>query len=225
MRAPLSIVIPTLNAAAHLPGTLATLIEGLDRGLVRELIISDGGSTDSTVKIAEEVGAVLVTGVAGRGGQLRRGREVAKSDWLLFLHADTRLSSDWPAIVLDQIRTSKRAAYFQLKFRADGLAPALFARGVKLRSRLGLPYGDQALLVSASLYDQIGGYPDIPLMEDVAIAKKLRGRLTGLPVIAETSAERYVKHGWLKSGGRNLWTLAQYLTGTSPEKLAKRYER
>ncbi|MGR3661324.1 MAG: TIGR04283 family arsenosugar biosynthesis glycosyltransferase [Paracoccaceae bacterium] len=225
MRAPLSIVIPTLNAAAELPGTLGCLIEGLDCGLVRELIISDGGSEDATTRIADETGAVVIVGEAGRGGQLRRGRDVAKGDWLLFLHADTHLSEGWSGLVLNHIKSSQKAAYFQLKFRDKGFFPIFFARGANIRSRLGLPYGDQALLISTVLYEESGGYADIPLMEDVDIAKKLRGNLIELPVSANTSAERYKRNGWLRSGFSNMWTLMKYLSGADPKSLVKRYYR
>lgn len=223
MRAPLSIVIPTLNAGAQLPETLAALIEGLDAGLIREVVITDGGSGDATERIAADIGAIFLAGAPGRGGQLRRGRTAAGGDWLLFLHADTHLSAGWSQIVSDHIQTSDEAAYFQLKFRAEGLLPRLFAKGANARARLGLPYGDQALLISARHYDDIGGYPEIPLMEDVAMAKMLRGHILGLPVVATTSADRYSTNGWLRTGARNLWTLANYLMGSDPEKLAKRY--
>lgn len=225
MRAPLSIVIPTLNAAAELPGTLACLIEGLDNGLVRELVVSDGGSTDATPRIANETGAALIVGEPGRGGQLGRGGEVANGDWLLFLHADTHLSEGWSGVVLDHIQSSKKAGYFRLKFRATGFLPTLFAKGANIRSRMGLPFGDQALLVSAELYEEIGGYADIPLMEDVDIAKKLRGNLIELPVLAKTSAEKYIRNGWLKSGFGNLRLLGKYLFGADPKSLSKRYNR
>lgn len=225
MRAPLSIIVPTLNAETALPATFASLIEGLECSLVRELIISDGGSVDATLDVAQASGAMTVVGKAGRGGQLRRGKELAGGDWLLFLHGDTSLSKGWSAEVLSHIRGSDNAAFFQLKFRAPGILPAVFAKGANIRSRFGLPYGDQGLLIRADLYDSIGGYADIALMEDVEIARKLRGKLVGLSAFAETSAERYQRKGWFRSGITNIRTLAAYLAGADPEALAKRYYR
>ena len=96
-----------------------------------------------------------------------------------------------------------------------------------LRSRwFGLPYGDQGLLIHRSLYRTVGGYPEQPLMEDVAIARSLgRARLTGLNAVARTGADRYLRDGWLRRGARNLWTLARYFLGASPEALAKAYRK
>lgn len=226
MRAPVSVVIPTLDAAPVLPACLLSLIEGLDTGLLRELIVSDGGSCDATIALAKEAGAWVLSGRTGRGGQLKRGGEAAQGDWLLFLHADTILAPGWSKTVADHIGSSDKAAYFQLRFRAAGSAPRLVARWANFRSRLfGLPYGDQGLLISRALYDQVGGFADQPLMEDVAMARSLRGRLIGLKSFAETGAEKYARAGWLRRGGRNLWTLARYLTGSSPDKLAEFYHR
>jgi len=223
MPAPLSIVIPTLNSAADLPDTLATLIEGLDAGLVRELIVSDGGSGDATVLMAQDVGARLVSGPAGRGGQLRRGGKAAKGDWILFLHADTHLPAGWAGVVGDHVSGRQTAGYFRLRFRASGSAPRIVAGWANLRSRLGLPYGDQGLVISTTLYHDKGGFADIPLMEDVAMARQLRGNLTALPATVTTGADKYLRQGWFRRGARNFWTLARYLAGTSPEKLARPY--
>lgn len=227
MRAPVSIIIPTLNAAADLPEAMAALGEGLEAGLIRELIIADGGSRDDIAALAEEAGAVLVTGPAGRGPQLRRGAEAAEGDWLLFLHADTHLSPGWSRAILDHMRDMPdRAGHFRLRFRARGPAPRMVSRWANLRSwAFGLPYGDQGLFISRRLYDRIGGYPDIPLMEDVAIAKALRGQMALIPCTAWTSAARYQSEGWLRRGGRNLVTLTRYLMGADPKVLARSYLR
>lgn len=228
MRAPLSVIIPTLNAGPGLALAIAALGEGLEAGLIRELIISDGGSEDETCAIAEEAGARLVRGVPGRGGQLARGAAEAKGDWLLFLHGDTLLSENWTSGVQEHIKLGSTgpAGYFQLAFQAAGFAPRFVAGWANLRSRLlSLPYGDQGLLISRALFDSVGGYQDIPLMEDVALARALRGKLRALPATAYTSAARYEKAGWIKRGSRNLWTLTRYFAGASPEALARSYRR
>ncbi|KRS12779.1 glycosyl transferase [Roseovarius atlanticus] len=224
MRAKLSVVMPTLNAEAGLARALPALAEGLEAGLIRELVISDGGSDDATARIAEAAGAVLVTGAASRGGQLRRGVGVARGEWLLVVHADTALPQGWPEVVKAHIASGQGAAAFRLSFDARGLAPVIVAGWANLRSKVfGLPYGDQGLLLSRSDYDAAGGYPDIPLMEDVALARALGRRVALLPATVTTSAERYRRDGWLRRGGRNLWLLLRYLGGVRPEELARRY--
>ena len=225
MPAPLSVVIPTLNAAPGLPGAAAALIAGVEAGLIRELVVSDGGSEDATVEIASALGAKIVEGPPGRGGQLARGVAAAGGDWLLLLHADTELAPGWVAAAEAHIaRHPERAGYFRLAFRAEGLAPRLVAGWANLRSRtFGLPYGDQGLLISRTLLAEVGGVPDLPLMEDVALARALKRRLRPLPAEARTSAERYERDGWLRRGAHNLGTLARYLTGADPAALAERY--
>jgi rSAM/selenodomain-associated transferase 2 len=226
MRAPISVVIPTLDAAEALPATLATLMEGLAEGLVRDLVITDGGSRDATRAIAEEAGAVWVTGPPGRGGQLRRGCAAARGAWLLVLHADTHLAPGWTGAARRALDEPDRAHAFRLGFRATGLAPAWVAGWANLRSRLfGLPYGDQGLLLARSLYDAAGGYPDIPLMEDVALVGAFPRRPRLMDAVARTSAERYLAEGWGRRGARNLWTYARYRAGVAPERLARGYAR
>jgi rSAM/selenodomain-associated transferase 2 len=228
MRAPISVIIPTLNDAAQMPDSLARVMEGLNAGVLRELVISDGGSEDDISKLASEVGAEFITGVAGRGGQLRRGADVAQGDWLLFLHADTWLPNDWSEQVLDHIQANvhgaQNALVFSLSFRGGGLMARVTAGWANLRSRaFELPYGDQALLISRKHYDLIGGYPDQPVMEDVAIARKLKGRIVVSSLCVQTDPSRYQANGWLRQGGLNLWRLVRYLLGANPVQLHRGY--
>ncbi|MEX0280079.1 MAG: TIGR04283 family arsenosugar biosynthesis glycosyltransferase [Arenibacterium sp.] len=226
MKAQISIVIPTLNAESHLADCLSALIEGLMAGLIRELIVSDGGSTDKTTLIADEAGAVLLHGPASRGGQLRKGAEVARGDWLLVLHADTVLAPGWSEEVAAHIQAERSPACFRLRFRARGMAPRLVEAWANLRTRFfGLPYGDQGLLIPRSLYEAAGGYPDQPLMEDVALVRALKRGPVLFDSEARTSAARYQKSGWLRRGGRNLWTLARYFAGADPRVLERQYRR
>lgn len=226
MRAPVSVIIPTLNADQVLCHVLSSLGEGLEAGLIREVIFADGGSSDHTSALAEASGAILVTSEPGRGTQLRAGCDKAEGAWLLVLHADTSLCPGWSAAVLRALSDPQRAYFFDLAFRADGLAPRLVAGWANLRARrAGLPYGDQGLLMSRRLYEEVGGYADVPLMEDVAIARALRGRLSALGATAQTGAERYVRDGWLRRGARNLGTLLRYFLGVPPRDLVSRYEK
>ncbi|AJE45983.1 transferase 2, rSAM/selenodomain-associated [Celeribacter indicus] len=220
MRAPISVVIPTLDVTPKLRATLLTLMEGLDAGLVRELILSDGGSGDGVAEMADFVGAELVTGPAGRGGQLRRGAEAAQGDWLLFLHGDSWLPEGWAEEAIRHLaHRHDRALVFSLGFReAEGVWPRLTAGWANLRTRLfDLPYGDQALLISRELYEEAGGYRDLPLMEDVDLARRLAGRIVLSALCVRTDPARYRQRGWLRQGARNLLRLLRFRPGADPQ--------
>lgn len=226
MPAPISIIIPTLNAGGDLPACIDSLIPGIEAGLIRELVISDGGSNDATRLIAEGAGADLVTGEPGRAAQLIRGAEAARGEWLLFLHADTALSRDWTERVADHLESRPdKAAVFSLVYRSDARMAKRIASRANRRTRwLGLPYGDQGLLIPRKLYDEIGGYDDIPLMEDVRIVQAIgRKRLAILSPEARTSAAKYERDGWRRRSWKNAWLITRYLMGASPEKLAREY--
>jgi rSAM/selenodomain-associated transferase 2 len=227
MSAPVSVIIPTLNAADAIGPCLGAVAEALTSGILREVILTDGGSSDAIEDVAEAVGARLIRGAPGRGAQLARGAEAARGSWLLFVHADTVLGHGWVEAVQRHIAAAPdRAGWFRLRFDEETAPARAVASWANFRSSaLGLPYGDQALLVPAGLYRKLGGHPEIPLMEDVALARRLRGLLRPLGAEAVTSAERYRREGWLNRGARNLSTLALWRMGVSPETLAKRYER
>ncbi|MEM6634342.1 MAG: TIGR04283 family arsenosugar biosynthesis glycosyltransferase [Pseudomonadota bacterium] len=227
MRAPISVVIPTRNAEATLPATLASLMPGLEAGLIREVVVTDAGSSDATQRIAEAAGATVVSGPPGRGGQLQRGARTARGDWLFFLHADSVLGPDWTRPTAALVRSEEMTAgYFDLQFDAHGFAPALVARWANIRSRaFGLPYGDQGLLIRRTHYDAVGGYSDQPLMEDVDMARRVgRRALRSLGTHLTTGADRYLRDGWLRRSLANGWLLTQFLAGVSPERLARKYD-
>lgn len=222
MVAPISVIIPTLNAETRLPGCASSLFEGVEAGLIREMIVTDGGSRDETLKVADAIGANIVQGPASRGGQLRRGCAAAKADWFLILHADTQLSKGWCGPVYAHM-SSRQAGWFSLRFDRGG---AFVAGWANIRSRMfGLPYGDQGLLIPRALYEHVGGYPDQPLMEDVALARALRGHLRGIEAEAITSAAKFRAQGWVRRGARNLVTLTRYFAGADPEVLAQAYRK
>lgn len=227
MPAPLSIIIPAYNAEAVLPLCLSALMPGLESGLIREVIVVDGGSDDQTRRIADGTGAKIVTAPErGRAAQLRHGFEHARGDWLLFLHADTALSRDWAERAKAHIaERQKQAAVFTLAFRSDHPMAKVVARRANWRARtLGLPYGDQGLLISRGLYKEIGGYPDTSFMEDVQIIRALgKKRISILSAEARTDATKYDRDGWRRRSWRNAYLITRYLLGARPESLAKMY--
>jgi len=212
----LSIIIPTLNAAAILPGTLAAL------GTTPEIIVVDGGSTDDTVAIAAASGVRVLSAARGRGTQLAAGIAAATHPWLLLLHADTRLSPNWRAAA--QLAAAQ-AGYFG--FRLDSKDPRAqrLERLVAWRNRvLGLPYGDQGLLIHRDLLRAAGGMKPLPLMEDVDLVRRLgRARLVLLPADAVTSACKWETQGYMRRSTRNLLCLLLWLAGVPPRLIQRIY--
>jgi rSAM/selenodomain-associated transferase 2 len=227
-RPPLSIIIPTYNALPRLQDCLTALVGGLGASLVREAIVVDGGSQDESANLAADMGCRVLTLSAadrGRGAQLQTGAKVATGEWLLFLHGDTVLQEGWvSAVATHLVSTADKAGYFRLGFDRTGAGPSRVAALANLRSQVwGLPYGDQGLLISRVLYDQIGGYQAIALMEDVALVRQLRGKLSQLNALATTSGAKFERGGWWAVPVRNLSLLAAYILGVGPETLAKWY--
>jgi len=221
----LSIIIPALDAAACLPSVLASLAAAGDDA---ELVVVDGGSRDATRAIALAAGARLVDAPRGRGGQLRAGAAVSTGRWLMFLHADTRLDAAAIAAARRHIAdpaNAMRAAYFRFALDDGARAARRLERMVAWRCRaLALPYGDQGLLVSRALYDAVGGYAAIPLMEDVDLVRRIgRARLVGLDAAAITSAEKFRRAGFFRRSARNLVFLGLWFAGVPPRVLARLY--
>jgi rSAM/selenodomain-associated transferase 2 len=199
---------------------------GAEAGLIREVIITDGGSDDETLTIADSAGTTVIEGPKGRARQLSAGAQKARGDWLLFLHADTILSGTWVERASDHIALNPdKAAFFTLAFRSDHpMAGKVAARANRRARWLALPYGDQGLLISSTLYDEVGGYADVPLLEDVKLVQAVgRKRLQQLSAEARTSAAKYERDGWRRRSWNNAWLIARYLAGTSPETLAAQY--
>lgn len=227
----ISVVIPTLNADASLAGTLSALVPATVEGLVREVVIIDGGSTDRTAAIADEAGAQFAVRSGGRGYQLLAGAKRARFPWLLFLHADTVLQAGWEreaAAFMDAVDAGKRplaAASFRFGLDDTGAAPRMLEGLVRLRcTLLRLPYGDQGLLIPKVLYDEVGGHNPLPLMEDVDIVRRLkRRRIVLLHARAVTSAQRFRCSGYWRRSVRNLLCLALYALRVPPSAIARIY--
>jgi rSAM/selenodomain-associated transferase 2 len=221
----ISVVIPTLNEETNLPVTLRQLAEHPDV----ELIVVDGGSTDRTVEIAQQFTPYVFVTRPGRAHQMNSGARHATGDILLFLHADTFLLPG----ALDEIQRriigdGALGGAFDLHIDSPRRLCKLVARIASRRSRLlQLPYGDQGVFVWRQVFELLGGFPDIPIMEDIAFARLLRreGRLTFIPTGLVTSARRWNANGVLKTTLVNWWVTVLYFLHVPPLRLRRFYDR
>lgn len=216
----LSVVIPALNAADGIADAIAGA-RGAD-----EILGVDGGSTDATAAIAAREGARVLRSARGRGVQLAAGARASTGDWLLFLHADTVLGPAWREAADRHVRdNSGKAACLSLRLDSPAWQARLVEAGVALRVRLlRLPYGDQGLLISRRLYDRLGGFRALPMMEDVDLVRRVgRSRIAVLSAAATTSAERWRRDCWLKRSARNLLCLLLFSLGAPAGQIARIY--
>ena len=220
----LSVLIPTYNERDALP----FLLEDLARlRSPYEVVVADGGSSDGTRGHAEALGAIVVSCVRGRGTQLAAAARAARAPVLCVLHADVRLPTPTlAAIDAYAARPLANALAFSLAIEGPGFALALIAAGANARSRVfHLPYGDQGLLMTRGMYDDVGGYPSVPIMEDVVIARAL-ARSAGIAISAErviASSRRWRHDGAWRRSLRNVALLGAYFAGASPHQLARWY--
>jgi rSAM/selenodomain-associated transferase 2 len=215
-----SVVIPALEEEGYVAAAVASVLEDAD-----EVLVVDGGSSDGTRRRAAEAGARVLDSPRGRGAQLHLGAREARGDWLVFLHADTRLESGWRAAIE---REEERVVGGAFRFALDTTCPARFYSewAVRLRLRiLGLAFGDQAIFCRRSAYESAGGFPPEPLMEDVAFFRALRrvGPTRLLSVRAHTSPRRWERDGPLVTTLRNNALVLAYLAGVPPARLARFY--
>lgn len=215
----ISIVIPVLNEARHLPNTLS--IQATDV----EIIVVDGGSQDETVAIAQSFGVKVLQSAPGRAAQMNTGAKVASGEILLFLHADTRLPDGFDQMIREALKTAIAGA-FELSIDANQPGIRWIEQGVNWRSRyLQLPYGDQALFLRTETFHKIGGFPDLPIMEDFEFVRTLRqlGKIMILPKPVITSGRRWQKLGVFRTTIVNQIVVFAYLIGISPTRIQAWY--
>jgi rSAM/selenodomain-associated transferase 2 len=216
-----SVIIPVYRDAAALARTLAdTDFEGA------ELIVSSvpGDEALAPVRLAHP-GVLWIEAPRGRAAQMNAGAAVASGEWLVFLHADTRLPHGWTGAI-DRASRDPRVNAGCFSFALDSRSPKarIIEAGVHARVALfGLPYGDQALFVRRDAFEALHGYADLPIMEDVDLVQRLRrrGRLYRSALTATTSARRWERDGWLRRTARHLILILLYGCGVSPARLAR----
>ncbi len=218
-----SVIIPALNEERHIAETL----RAVGQSPRHEVIVVDGGSTDATAGRAKEAGASVLASKPGRAGQMNAGAARAEGGALLFLHADTLLPPGWAEVVHRTLRVPGVAAgAFGFRLAGSFVGKSLVEWVTGFRSRwLQRPYGDQGLFLPRAVFEELGGFADLPIMEDYEFLARLRrrGRILTVGEPALTSARRWEKLGVLRTTLRNQWMLAGYHLGVSPQKLATRY--
>jgi len=219
----ISIIIPTLNEAKNIAGLLGSL-KGLP-GI--EIIVADGGSVDETLMLAESDGVRVIRTAPGRSRQMNAGAEAATGNILLFLHVDCRLPNGFSHQIQELLsRPGVKAGAFRLAIDGPGLSYRIIEAAVNLRSILfRMPYGDQALFFIRETFQELGGFPDLPIMEDFALVRKIRKkyRLAIAPASVITSARRWEKWGIAKTTLLNQTLILGYVFGVNPEKLNEWY--
>ncbi|MEG4092091.1 TIGR04283 family arsenosugar biosynthesis glycosyltransferase [Microcoleus sp. Pol12B4] len=221
----ISIIIPVLNEAP----TIASVISSALQAKNVEIIVADGCSSDGTADIAKSLGVRVISTAPGRATQMNAGASAATGDILLFLHGDTLLPRGYDDSARRVLANpSAVAGAFELKIDACRLSLRLVERGVKCRSNfLQMPYGDQAIFLNAVTFEKIGGFPDLPVMEDFEFVRRLKkqGRIEIVTQAVLTSARRWQQLGVLKTTTINQIVIIAYFLGVSPDRLAFWYKR
>ncbi len=221
----ISVIIPTLNEEPNLSRTL----ESLGKHANTEIIVVDGGSDDRSREIARHFGAVVLESPRGRARQMNRGAGAASGDVFLFLHADTVLPEAWAEKLREALEhpgVCGGAFSFMVEGNSFGLRLIEGLTNFRAR-RFSLPYGDQGIFVRKCVFKEMGGFPDLPIMEDFEFMRRLRdrGTIRILPDCAVTSGRRWERLGVLRTTVINQAVILGYYMGVAPEKLARFYRK
>jgi rSAM/selenodomain-associated transferase 2 len=217
----LSIIVPMLNEEAGIGATLSGL-----RELGAEIIAVDGGSSDKSVEIAQALADQVVHATRGRARQMNAGAAVAQGEVLLFLHADTRLPPAADRLIFEAIAGGADWGRFDVRISGDSIWFPVIAAFMNQRSRVtGIATGDQAIFVKRSVFEQIGGFPDLPLMEDIVLSQRLKqlSRPACLRAKVTTAGRRWEKHGVLRTILTMWWLRLRFFFGADPKQLAIEY--
>ncbi len=223
----ISIIIPVLNEAQDID-SLITHLRSRDRGSDVEIVVVDGDPAGSTIKAVRDAQAVTAVSKPGRAAQMNRGAILANSDVLLFLHADTFLPQNAFTRIREVLQDAEFVAgCFDLHIRSTRKVFRITERYVARRTRITrIPFGDQAIFIRREYFERVGGYREIPIMEDVELMRRIRKRGDVICIIPEnvlTSARRWEQEGVVLTTMRN-WTLQLlYVLGVPPERLGRFY--
>ncbi|MEH2382205.1 MAG: TIGR04283 family arsenosugar biosynthesis glycosyltransferase [Nostoc sp.] len=221
----ISIIIPTLNEAGNIKEAIATTQPSKDI----EIIVVDAGSEDGTLEIAQLLGIKVISSSPGRAVQMNAGALAASGDILLFLHADTRLPTGFDNMIRTALQQPGTVAgAFNLRIDASVLSLRWVEWGVNARSHFcQMPYGDQAIFLTKAVFQQIGGFPELPIMEDFELIRRLKGigYIVIIPTPVVTSARRWLQKGVFKTTLLNQIVIIAYLLGISPQRICRWYRR
>jgi rSAM/selenodomain-associated transferase 2 len=222
-----SIIVPVVHESDRI-NSLIENIEGLTGDGGHEVIVVDGSPTKDTIRAIDNDEIIKLVSLKGRARQMNAGASVAKGEILIFLHADTELPRDaLKKISSVMVQPRYVAGAFELDIKSDRLRFKLLSRWASLRCRLTrIPYGDQAIFVKRDYFNSLGGYRDIPVMEDVELMRRIKRRgdkICIVPEQAKTSPRRWEQEGFIYVNVRNAFLFTSYIFGVSPEKLASFY--
>ncbi|MCF2146362.1 TIGR04283 family arsenosugar biosynthesis glycosyltransferase [Desmonostoc muscorum LEGE 12446] len=221
--AKISIIIPAINEAGNIKEAITTTQISTNI----EVIVVDGGSSDDTAAIAQSLGVKVISSSPGRAVQMNTGAVAASGEILLFLHADTRLPAGFDEMICTALQQSRTVAgAFNLRIDASLLSLRWVELGVKWRSHFcQMPYGDQAIFLTKPVFQQIGGFPELPIMEDFELIRRLKakGRITIISTPVVTSARRWLQKGVFKTTLLNQIVIIAYFLGVSPEQIRHWY--
>ncbi|MBN3942144.1 MAG: TIGR04283 family arsenosugar biosynthesis glycosyltransferase [Nostoc sp.] len=222
----ISIIIPAINEAGNIKEAIATTQLSINI----EVIVVDGGSKDDTVEIVQSLGVKVISSFTpGRAVQMNAGAVAASGEILLFLHADTRLPTGFDEMIRTALQQpGSVAGAFKLRIDASLLSLRWVEWGVNVRSHFyQMPYGDQAIFLTKEVFQQIGGFPELPIMEDFELMRRLKriGRVVIISTPVVTSARRWLQKGVFKTTLLNQIVIIAYLLGVSPERICRWYRR